>query len=98
MISGSVIFRGFAIAVLVASSFSTVTPEQNKDRPWGDVVLNVKLDVKGNAAKLGPFDPFSDGTRTSTAGTHMEIARLDMFSAGFETQSTGNRSLRISVT
>lgn len=84
----SVVFCGLAVAVLTASSFTTVVTAVSKSatgRPWADVVLHVKLDAKGRAAKWGTFDPFSDGTRTGTPDPHVDTAKLkvlDAFGAG----------------
>ncbi|AJG23373.1 hypothetical protein [Cupriavidus basilensis] len=98
MITKSVIFSGLTVAVLAASSFTTVALAGSKGakaRPWVDVVLHVKLDAKGSAAKLGPFDPFSDGTRTGAPDPHVDMAKrkvLDTFGAGFDMRSTGRDS------
>ncbi|MFJ1255678.1 hypothetical protein [Cupriavidus sp. CuC1] len=97
MITKSEILSGFAVAVLVASSFTTVAPagsKGEKGRPWVDV--HVKLDANGSAAKWGAFDPFSDGTRTGTPDSHVDTAKLkvlDTFGAGFDMQSTDSDSL-----
>lgn len=98
MITKSVIFGGFAVAVLVASSFTTVAPARSKGekrRSWVDAALHVKFDAKGNAAKWGPFDPFSDGTRTGTPDPRVDTAKfkvLDTFGTGFDMPSTDSES------
>ena len=99
MITKSDILSGFAVAVLVASSFTTVAPagsKGEKGRPRVDVALHVKLDANGSATKWGAFDPFSDGTRTGMPDSHVDTAKLkvlDTFGAGFDMQSTDSDSL-----
>lgn len=104
MTTKSIIFSWLTIAAFAASSATTIAPAGSrgiKGRPWVDVVLRVKLDAKGSAAKWGTFDPFSDGTRTGTPDPHVDIAKLkvlDTSGAGFDMRSTDRDSQSTSLT
>ncbi|WP_354684272.1 hypothetical protein [Cupriavidus necator] len=77
MIARSVFFTTLTLAVLVASNVTAAASARSKVGAHN--AHPGKLQVNCETAKLGNFDPFSDGTRSGTADPRTESAKLENF-------------------